>query len=244
MVDRYQAAVVQYLEVHEPELIALMLQAYTETGGHYAAVPAEVRAQQATNDVREFSQALSTRAVDFDAIGRALGTGADQARLADVAFMITVNLRLFAEFVVASLPEQPDLARELVQRAHHVGTRLRLALTRAMERTGRPAVPRRAAIQRVPRLSDYESWGWEAVAMLNVSAGGAAWIIRRALAQQSDGWYVRVTCAPQDGPPPAEAALAGPYATAALAEVGAIDLIQDTIDTIEQDAYRRATQLW
>ncbi len=245
MFDRYQAAVVQFLEVHQPELVALMLQAYAETGGHYAAIPTEARPQQAANDVREFSQALSSRTVDFDAIGRALGTGADQARLADVAFMITVNLRLFAEFVVASLPEQPDLARELVQRAHHVGTRLRVALTRGMERTGRTTVPRQAAtVHRGVRASDYDSWGWDAVATLSVSAGGAAWTIRRALAQQPDGWYVRVTCAQPACPHPEEAALAGPYATAALAEVGAIDLIQNTIDAIERDAYRTATHLW
>jgi hypothetical protein len=91
--------------------------------------------------------------------------------------------------------------------------------------------------------SAYESWGWEAVATLHVSAGGAAWIIRRALARQPDGWYVRVTCGPQAHPQPDEAALAGPYATAALAEVGAIDLIQNTIDAIEHDAYRTGTPL-
>jgi hypothetical protein len=245
MFDRYQAAVVQYVEAHQTELVALMLQAYAETGGHYAAIPVEARAQQAGNDVREFSQALSSRTVDFDAIGRALGTGADPARLADVAFMITVNLRLFAEFVVASLPEQPDLARELVQRAHHVGTRLRVALTRGMERTGSPTIPRRAAsMQRGQRASDYESWGWEDSATLGVSAGGAAWIIGRALARQPDGWYVRVTCAQPGHPQPDEAALAGPYATAALAEIGAIDLIQNTIDAIEHDAYRTGTNLW
>jgi hypothetical protein len=244
MFDRYQAAVVQYLEAHQTELIALMLQSYTETGGHYAAISSDVRAQHAASDVREFSQALSSRAVDFDAIGRAMGTAADQDRLADVAFMITVNLRLFAEFVVASLPEQPDLARELVQRAHHVGTRLRLALTRGMERRGLPATPPPAAsMQRGLRASDYESWGWEAVATLGVTAGGAAWIIRRALARQPDGWYVRVACEQQAQPQPNEAALAGPYATAALAEVGAIDLIQNTIDAIEHDSYHAGTHL-
>jgi len=244
MFDRYQAAVVQYLEAHQTELVALMLQSYTETAGHYAAIPAEARAQQAACDVLEFSQALSSRAVDFDAIGRALGSDADQARMADVAFMITVNLRLFAEFVVASLPEQPDLARELVQRAHHVGTRLRVALTRGMERSGLPATPHHAAsMQQGLRASDYESWGWEALATLGVTAGGAAWIIRRALARQPDGWYVRVSCGPQAHPQPDEAALSGPYATAALAEVGAIDLIQNTIDAIEHDAYRTGTPL-
>jgi hypothetical protein len=244
MFDRYQAAVVQFLEAHQTELVALMLQSYAETAGHYAAIPAEARARQAANDVREFSQALSSRAVDFDAIGRAMGTVADQSRLADVAFMITVNLRLFAEFVVASLPEQPDLARELVQRAHHVGTRLRLALTQGMERTGLPAIPHSAAsTQRGLRASAYESWRWEAVATLGVTAGGAAWIVRRALARQPDGWYVRVTCGPQAHPDPDEAALAGPYATATLAEVGAIDLIQNTIDAIEHDAYRTGTTL-
>jgi hypothetical protein len=113
-----------------------------------------------------------------------------------------------------------------------------------MERTGLSATPpRAAATQRGLRASAYESWRWEAVVTLGVTAGGAAWIVRRALAHQPDGWYVRVTCGPQAHPDPDKAALAGPYATAALAEVGAIDLIQNTIDAIEHDVYRAETKL-
>jgi hypothetical protein len=52
-----------------------------------------------------------------------------------------------------------------------------------------------------------------------------------------------VTCEQQAQPQPNEAALAGPYATAALAEVGAIDLIQNTIDAIEHDSYHAGTHL-
>jgi hypothetical protein len=245
MVDRYQSAVVEYLAAHQAELVGIMLQAYAETGGHYATISAEERTQQAASDVREFSEALSNVAVDFDALGRALGTAVNQRRLTDVAFMITINLRLFAEFVVASLPDQPDLARVLVQRARHVGTRLRVALIRGIERTGAPATPRGvASIKHGLRAADLESWGWEAGATLGVTAGGAAWVVQSALARRPDGWYVRVTCVRQAQPQPDEAALAGPYATAALAEVGAIDLIQNTIDSIEHDAYRTGTYPW
>jgi hypothetical protein len=45
--------------------------------------------------------------------------------------MTTVQEQLFVALVDQTLPDQPELAHELVYRTHHIAARFRLALSRA-----------------------------------------------------------------------------------------------------------------
>jgi hypothetical protein len=127
----HQPAIQAFLAAHQPAIAALTQQAYARVGGHYAALSAADQARQATSDAREFAAALSSGTVDLAGIDRVIGAGVDLAIIQDIVRMTTVQEQLFVAFVEQRLPQEPELARDLVQRVHHVAARFRLALSRA-----------------------------------------------------------------------------------------------------------------
>ena len=131
MISRHQPAILAFLAAHRSAIAALTHQAHTLVGGHYAALPPEAQARQATQDAQEFAAALGSGTVDLAGIDRVIGAGVDLAVIQDIVRMTIAQENLFVAFVEQTLPYQPDLARDLVQRTHHVATRFRLALSRA-----------------------------------------------------------------------------------------------------------------
>ncbi len=67
-----QAELAQFFALYQQKLVEFTLQAYAETGGHYAALSAVTRRQQALQDVAEFSAALSNATIDHAGIERAV----------------------------------------------------------------------------------------------------------------------------------------------------------------------------
>jgi hypothetical protein len=145
MISPHQPAILAFLAAHQPAIAALTQQAYTLVGGHYAALPPAAQARQATSDAREFAAALGSGSVDLAGIDRVIGAGVDLAVIQDIVRMTTVQEQLFVAFVEQTLPQDPELARDLIQRVHHVAARFRLALSRASmgQVVQRPAPPER-----------------------------------------------------------------------------------------------------
>jgi hypothetical protein len=131
MISPHQPAILTFLATHQPAIATLTQQAYALVGGHYAALPPRAQARQATSDAREFAAALGSGTVDLAGIDRVIGTAVDLAVIQDIVRMTTVQEQLFVAFVEQTLSDEPELARELVQRVHHVAARFRLALSRA-----------------------------------------------------------------------------------------------------------------
>jgi hypothetical protein len=149
MSSRYQPAIEAFLAAHQPAIAALTQQAYTATGGHYARLLPADRTRQATSDAWEFAVALAGGQVDLAGIARVLAPGVDLAVIQDIVRMTTVQEQLFVAFVEQTLPQEPELARELVYRTHHSAARFRLALNRASmnQAVQRPAPPELAPCQ-------------------------------------------------------------------------------------------------
>jgi hypothetical protein len=131
MSSRYQAAVERFLVEHHPELAELTLRAYTAAGGHYLALSEAARRQHALGDAGEFATALQTKLIDYERVGRLVTEGGTQALLEDIVRMVRMQEHLFVQFVQAALPEQPELAHELQQRARQLAARFCMALTAA-----------------------------------------------------------------------------------------------------------------
>jgi hypothetical protein len=146
MISRSQPAILAFLDAHQAAIAALTQQAYALVGGHYALLSPLVQAAQATSDAREFAAALSSGSIDLAGIARVIGAGVDLAVVQDIVRMTTVQEQLFVAFVEQTLPDQPELAHDLIQRTHHVAARFRLALSRAgmdqvVQRPDPPAAP-------------------------------------------------------------------------------------------------------
>lgn len=131
MNSRHQPAILAFLDAQQRALAALTQQAYARVGGHYALLAPLAQAAQATSDARELAAALSSGTVDLAGIDRVIGAGVDLAVIQDIVRMTTVQEQLFVAFVDQALPDQPELAHDLVQRTHHVAARFRLAISRA-----------------------------------------------------------------------------------------------------------------
>src|SRR5439155_19528329 len=115
-----------FLEDHQVDIRALIKQAYMQAGGHYAAMTAAQRREQAVLDSRQLITDLVRGGPDRQAIQQTVAEAASESIPADIVRLASINEPLFQAFVQARLADQPEVARELLRRAGSVFARFRL----------------------------------------------------------------------------------------------------------------------
>jgi hypothetical protein len=121
--------VVQFLDDHRAAIRQLIEQAYSEAGGHYAALTPAERVRQAETDSAEFIADLVRGAPDRERIRRTVATASAAALAGDMVQMATALDRLFTAFVAERLQGEARLAQDLVRRSSSVIARFRLSVS-------------------------------------------------------------------------------------------------------------------
>jgi hypothetical protein len=122
----------RFLRESQPAVAELLEQAYEEAGGHYAAMASEERRRQANIDVGEYVEALIRGGVDREVVQSAShAVTANGIDINDILRMSNALERLVTLFFQAQLPQQPDVAQELIRRARNVAASFRANLVAA-----------------------------------------------------------------------------------------------------------------
>jgi hypothetical protein len=128
----YDQQIQRFLEGQQPDVAALLEQAYLEAGGHYAEMSAAERQHQARIDSFEFITDVVRGSVDRPAIQAMIGETHSPIMLAeDILRMAIAFEGRFTAFVQATLPHDPLLAEELARRARNLIASFRTNLTAA-----------------------------------------------------------------------------------------------------------------
>jgi hypothetical protein len=126
-----QDQIERFLRENQPAIAGLLNQAYAEAGGHYAALSPEERQHQAAIDSGEYVDGLMhgvDRATVQAAAHHATAAGID---VNDILRMSNALERQVTAFVREHLAGQPDLAQEVLRRAHNVAASFRTNLAAA-----------------------------------------------------------------------------------------------------------------
>ena len=126
-----QEQVGQFLAAHQAEIARLILQAYQEAGGHYAAMSATARMDQAQIDSHEFIASLLRGTPDRESITQTVQAGRNPTLGTDIVQMATAFEHLFTAWVKISVADRPLLAHELLRRSRQVFSQFRLNMSAA-----------------------------------------------------------------------------------------------------------------
>src|SRR5215212_5665399 len=146
---RYQNEIERFLTTHAAAIVRIMEQAYDTAGGHYACLAPDQRRRQTATDAQELTADLLSRAVNQDALQATLQSVTDLAVVNDITRLSSTLEDLVIAFVQQQLPDEPEVAQELITRMTVVSARFRMNLSAAyMTRLTRqpigPAIPREA----------------------------------------------------------------------------------------------------
>jgi hypothetical protein len=125
MTNRYQDQVALFFTEHQMGLVGVTEQAYAEVGGHYARLTPTERHRQAEIDSGELTEVLIRNTITLEEVEQTLHAIPSFAVLNDVIRMAEVQERLLAVFVKTHLPDQPELAHEIVARMRNLTVRFR-----------------------------------------------------------------------------------------------------------------------
>jgi hypothetical protein len=125
MTNRYQDQVALFFSEHQLGLVGVTEQAYVAVGGHYALLTPAERHRQAEIDSRELTEVLIRNSITLEEVEQTLHTIPSFAVLNDVIRMAEVQERLLAAFVKTRLPDQPELAHEIIARMRNLSVRFR-----------------------------------------------------------------------------------------------------------------------